>query len=149
MTRYYEDLPVGTTYSSEHGRTISEADIFSWPTGGFIPVHTDREYVRSETRFEDVLPPNSMIMAYMTILHVNSLTDDVPSQAIYGKDDYRFPNPIYPGDTVSTESEIVDKFEIDADAGVLSWEITLLNQDDEVVAIGKNLVMTERRPADA
>lgn len=149
ITKTFEDFDVGDTFESD-GRTVTEADIrlFIGATGATHPNHVDREFATGHPvlDLEDVVAQGVLTL---------SVADGFVSGAVagsesvlatnYGYDRVRFLAPVYPGDTVSAEIEVADREERDDDWGRLTLEVTVTNQDGDVVLVAENvqLVATE------
>lgn len=141
VKRYYDDFEVGDEGTSKSGRTVTETDIFrAAGYGTSQPVHVDREFIE-DSEFDDLLVQNTVL-----IVISNALWGDIPgwdyeSPVAYGRDDMRFVNPAYPGDTLRLEAEVVDKRirqkDLDAgrDRGLVTIREELRNQDDDLVMI--------------
>jgi itaconyl-CoA hydratase len=108
--RYYEDFRVGDVYEHRPGRTISEADNtwFTLLTMNTHPLHVDREYAR-HSEFGQPLVVSTLTLA----IAVGMSVSDVSQKAIanLGWTDIRMPAPVFVGDTLHAESEVLDKRE--------------------------------------
>ena len=108
--RYFEDFEVGDVYEHRPGRTITESDNIWWTllTMNTHPLHFDREYaVKSE--FGKPLVNSGFTLAMVAGMSVS----DVSQKAIanLGWTDIKLPAPVFPGDTIYAESEVLDKRE--------------------------------------
>jgi acyl dehydratase len=106
--RNFEDFEVGDIYEHRPGRTITEADNtwFSLLTNNQHPLHSDHAYgERSE--FGRCLVNSCLTLSIVTGLSVA----DVSAKAIanLGWDNVRLPAPVFVGDTLYAESEVLDK----------------------------------------
>lgn len=142
--RYYEDFESGDEAESPMGRTISEADVYTQAglAGSYNPIHTDSEYM-AETEYGRRLVQNTLLITVASGLN-RRLPWDPELIAVYGREDIRYPGPVYIGDTVRLESEVVDHRVRDDDTGIVSFEESLRNQDDELVFTGTTLRLLER-----
>jgi itaconyl-CoA hydratase len=108
--RYFEDFTVGDVYEHRPGRTITEADNvwFTLLTMNQYPLHFDREYAR-HTEFGQPLVDSTLTLAVVTGMSVS----DVSQKAIanLGWTDIRMPAPVFNGDTLYAESEVLEKRE--------------------------------------
>jgi acyl dehydratase len=108
--RCFEDFVVGDIYEHRPGRTISEADNtwFTLLTMNQHPLHFDREYAR-HTEFGQPIVNSALTLAVVTGMSVS----DVSQKAIanLGWTDIRMPAPVFNGDTLYAESEVLDKRE--------------------------------------
>jgi acyl dehydratase len=105
--RCFEDFVVGDVYEHRPGRTISEADNtwFTLLTMNQHPLHFDRAYAR-HTEFGQPIVNSTLTLAIVTGMSVS----DVSQQAIanLGWTDIRMPAPVFNGDTLYAESEVLE-----------------------------------------
>ena len=131
--RTYEELEVGAVFRSRFGRTVLEADNvwFTLLTLNTNPIHFDAEYAAT-TEWERPLVDSTFTLALVTGLSVV----DVSERGVnLGWKDVRLPAPVFAGDTLRAETEIVSKRESKSRAGqgIVSVRTRGLNQRDEVV----------------
>jgi itaconyl-CoA hydratase len=131
--RTYEELEVGAVYRSRFGRTVLEADNvwFTLLTMNTNPIHFDAAYA-AQTEWERPLVDSTFTLALVTGLSVV----DVSEQAVnLGWREVRLPAPVFAGDTIRAETEILAKRESASrpGAGVVTVRTRGLNQRDEVV----------------
>lgn len=143
--RYYEDFEPGDRAESPMGRTISESDVYTQAglAGSYNPIHTDSEYMAG-TDYGRRLVQNTLLITVTSGLN-RRLPWEPELIAVYGREDIRFVDPVFIGDTVRLESEVVDKRERDDDTGVVSFEERLYKQDDTLAVTGTTLRLLERR----
>src|SRR5699024_925882 len=108
--RYYEELEAGDIYEHRPGRTITEADNiqFSLLTLNNHPMHCDAAYGRA-TEFG-----NNLVNSGLTVAIVLGMTvGDISGKAVanLGWKDIRLVPPVFPGDTVYAETEVLSKRE--------------------------------------
>lgn len=132
--RFYEDFEVGDIYKHPFGRTVTEADNV-WLTNltmNVNPMHFNQVYA-AQTDFDDRLVNGLVVIA----LAVGMSVIDVSMNAIanLGYDDIRHHNPVYHGDTLFAESEVIEKRESGSrdHVGIITTELRTFNQDDEKV----------------
>jgi itaconyl-CoA hydratase len=108
--RYYEELTLGDVYEHRPGRTISEADNtwFSLLTMNQNPLHIDAEY-SAGTEFGRPLVNSCMTLAMLVGLSVADVS--YKTIANLGWDKVRLTAPVFAGDTIYAESEVVAKRE--------------------------------------
>ena len=141
--RCYEDFEVGDIYEHTPGRTISEADNtwFTLLTMNQHPLHFDAEYA-SGTEFGRLLVNSTLTLSIVTGMSVA----DVSQKAIanLGWTDIRLPAPVFVGDTLRAESEVLAKRESKSrpDAGIVTVRTTGSKADGKV---GRTVVMTFER----
>ncbi|NJM50463.1 MAG: MaoC family dehydratase [Sphingomonadales bacterium] len=108
--RYYEQFTVGDVYEHRPGRTISEADNiwFTLLTMNQHPLHFDTEFA-AKTEFKKPLIASPLTVAIMTGQSVS----DVSQKAVanLGWTDIRMLKPLFAGDTLYSESEVLEKRE--------------------------------------
>jgi itaconyl-CoA hydratase len=133
VSRTYEELEVGAVYRSRFGRTVLEADNvwFTLLTLNTNPIHFDAVYAAS-TEWEKPLVDSTFTLALVTGLSVV----DVSERAVnLGWREVRLPAPVFAGDTIRAETEILAKRESTSRPGfgVVTVRTRGLNQRDEVV----------------
>jgi len=105
--RCFEDFVVGDVYEHRPGRTITEADNtwFTLLTMNQHPLHFDQAYAR-HTEFGQPIVNSTLTLAIVTGMSVS----DVSQQAIanLGWTDIRMPAPVFAGDTLYAESEVLE-----------------------------------------
>ena len=133
VSRTYDELEVGAVYRSRFGRTVLEADNvwFTLLTMNTNPIHFDAEYA-AETEWKRPLVDSTFTLALVTGLSVG----DVSEAAVnLGWREVRLPAPVFAGDTIRAETEVVSKRESASrpGSGVVTVRTRGLNQSDEVV----------------
>ena len=131
--RTYEELEVGAVYRSRFGRTVLEADNvwFSLLTLNTNPIHFDAAYAAG-TEWGQLLVDSTFTLALVTGLSVV----DVSERAVnLGWREVRLPAPVFAGDTIRAETEVLSKRESESrpGRGVVTVRTRGLNQRDEVV----------------
>jgi itaconyl-CoA hydratase len=131
--RTYEELEVGAIYRSRFGRTVLEADNvwFTLLTLNTNPIHFDARYAAT-TEWEKPLVDSTFTLALVTGLSVV----DVSERAVnLGWREVTLPAPVFAGDTIRAETEILSKRESRSrpGQGVVTVRTRGLNQRDEVV----------------
>jgi len=106
--RYYEDFQVGDVYEHRPGKTVLESDnhLFTLLTLNTHPLHFDAEYAKA-TEFGR----NLVVSTYTLALLIGMSVSDVSQKAIanLGMDEVRFTAPVFAGDTLYGESEVLAK----------------------------------------
>ena len=131
--RTYEELEVGAVFRSRFGRTVLEADNvwFTLLTLNTNPIHFDAEYAAT-TEWERPLVDSTFTLALVTGLSVV----DVSERGVnLGWKDVRLPAPVFAGDTLRAETEILEKRQSKSrpGQGVVTVRTRGLNQRDEIV----------------
>src|SRR5688572_16148352 len=109
--RYFDELEVGMKFKHTLGRTVTEMDnvLFSALTMNTQPLHVDEEFA-SKTEFGQRLVNGLYTLGLVVGLTVSELTEGTII-ANLGYDKVVHPNPVFHGDTIYAESEIIEKRE--------------------------------------
>ncbi|HXR11114.1 MAG TPA: MaoC family dehydratase [Gaiellaceae bacterium] len=139
--RSYDELEVGAVYRSRFGRTVLDADNvwFTLLTLNTNPIHFDGEYA-AKTEWGKPLVDSTFTLALVTGLSVA----DVSERAVnLGWREVRLPAPVYAGDTIRAETEVLEKRESRSrpGQGIVTVRTRGLNQRDEVVIEFERTVM--------
>ena len=132
--RYYEEFTVGDTYQHRPGRTITETDNiwFSLLTMNTHPLHFDNEYGKG-TEFGRTIVASGFTVSVLGGMSVS----DISQKAIanLGWTDIRMPAPLFVGDTLYAETEILSKRESKSreNAGIITVKTIGKNQDGVIV----------------
>ena len=132
--RYFEDFEVGHIYEHRPGKTITEADnhFFTLLTLNTHPMHFDAEYAKHAE-----FGQNLVVSPYTLALLIGMSVTDVSQKAIanLGMDDVKFTAPVFAGDTIYGESEVLAKRESKSrpGQGIVTVRTIGKNQRDEVV----------------
>lgn len=144
--RYYEDFEVGHIYQHRPGRTITETDNiwFSLLTMNTHPLHFDNEYGKA-TEFGRTLIASGFTIAVMGGMSVS----DISQKAIanLGWTDIKMLAPLFAGDTLYAESEVLHKRESKSrpHAGIVTVKTLGKNQHGAVVCEYKRTVLVPKR----
>jgi itaconyl-CoA hydratase len=144
--RYYEDFVVGDTYEHRPGRTITEADNtwFTLLTMNTHPLHFDVEYGKA-SEFGRCLVASPLTLAILVGMSVT----DVSQKAIanLGWKDIRMTAPVFPGDTLYAESEVLEKRESSSrpTAGVVTVRTIGKNQDRKIICTFERTILVAKR----
>jgi acyl dehydratase len=144
--RVYEDFEIGDVYQHPLGRTIVAADNiwFTLLTQNTNPSHFDAEYSR-QTEFGRPLVNSTFTLALVTGQSVTDLSQN--AMANLGWDEVRLPNPLFEGDTVYSQSEVLEKRESRSrsNVGIIRVKTTGYNQRGTPVIEFKRTIMVYRR----
>jgi acyl dehydratase len=141
VSRTYEELEVGAVYLSRHGRTVLEADNvwFTLLTLNTNPIHFDAEYAAT-TEWGRPLVDSTFTLALVTGLSV----EDVSERGInLGWDEVRLLKPVFAGDTIRAETEVLSKRTSQSrpGSGIVRVRTRGLNQRDEIVISFERAIM--------
>lgn len=145
--RYFEEFTVGDVYQHWPGRTITEHDDtwFSLMTMNQNPLHIDEHYAQ-QTQHGRRLVNGTFVFS----LAVGMSVADVSGKCIANLEyEYiRHTAPTFHGDTIYSETEVLDKrdSESKADRGVVYVETRARNQRGEVVLIFRRRVLIPKKP---
>jgi acyl dehydratase len=147
--RYYEDFVVGDIYEHRPGRTITQNENiwFTLLTMNTHPMHFDEEYAK-HSEFGQCIVCSPFTLALMVGMSVT----DVSQKAIanLGWNDIRMTHPLFAGDTLYAESEVLDKRESKSrpNAGIVTVKTTGTNQDGKVVCTFERIILVARKGYD-
>ncbi|WP_300344617.1 MaoC family dehydratase [Nesterenkonia sp.] len=106
---YFDEIEVGTVYRHAPGRTITEADnvLFTTMTMNTQSLHLDAHW-SAEQPFGQPLVNSMLTLATLVGASVAQISQGT-IVANLGFESVKFPHPLYHGDTLYSESEILDK----------------------------------------
>ena len=132
--RYFEDFQVGDVYEHWPGRTVSEADNiwFTNLTMNTHPIHFDANYA-SKSEFGKYLVNSAFTLALVTGMCVSGTSQK--AIANLGWEEIKIPAPVFVGDTLYSETEVLDKRESKSrqTQGIVKVRHIGKNQDKVVV----------------
>ena len=134
---YFAEVEVGDRRTTR-ARTVTESDVvnFAGVSGDFNHLHTDAETM-ADSDFGERIAHGALVFAVYTGLLWQSRSDEEQEAtvAFYGVDNLRFVKPVVIGDTIHVEAEVAAKEPRDHPVGngIVRYEATVVNQDDEVV----------------
>src|SRR5665811_810015 len=108
---YYEQLEIGLTFKHDIRRTVTETDniLFTTLTHNPAAIHLDAEY-SAASPFGKVLVNSVFTLGLMVGVSVGDTTLGT-TVANLGWDEVRFPKPVFIGDTLRGETEVMEKRE--------------------------------------
>ncbi len=147
--KYFEEFVVGEVIKHQPGRTVTEMDnvLFTTLTMNPQPLHLDEEFAK-QTEFGQRLV-NSLLTLGITVgLSVGDTTLGT-TIANLGFEKIEFPKPVFHGDTLYAETEVVDKRASRSrpDAGIVFFEHRAYNQRQELVARIRRAAFMRKKPA--
>ena len=146
--KWFEELAVGTVVEHSVRRTVTETDnvLFTTMTMNTAPLHLDHEHA-AQTEFGRPLVNSMFTIALVVGISVTELTlGTIVAQL--GMTDIAFPAPVFTGDTLRVETEVVEVRESRSrpDAGIVVFEHRAHNQRDELVCRARRTGLMHRRP---
>ena len=147
---YYEELEVGVRYAHRPGRTATEADnvLFSSLTMNAQALHLDAAFSATQP-FGQRLMNSMWTLSTMVGASVAQLTQGTLVAQV-GMTDVAFPAPLFHGDTLYTETEILEKRRSASrpGQGIVTMKHTGRNQDGVVVATASRVALVRCRDAE-
>ena len=146
--RFYEDFGVADVYRSRFGRTITDTDNiwFTCLTMNTNQTHFNVPYAE-RTQFGRPLVNSAFTLALITGLTVPDTSENAAANLAWT--DIKLPKPVFVGDTLWAESEILDLRESKSNpsVGIVSMRCRGINQRREVVIEFKRTFMVYKRDA--
>jgi len=147
---WFDDCEVGKVIRHDLHRTVTETDnlLFTTLTHNMQPLHLDAEAAK-QTQFGKILV-NSMF-TYSLMVGVSVMDTTMGTVvANLGLDKLRTPHPVHIGDTLRTETSILDKrpSKSNPGQGVVVFEHRCFNQAGVLVASCERTALMRRRPDD-
>jgi itaconyl-CoA hydratase len=144
--RFFDDFEVGDVYEHPLGRTVTTTDNawFTLLTQNTAAIHFDRHYAE-QTEFGQPLVDSTFTLALVTGQSVIDVSQNV--FANLGWDEVRLPAPVFEGDTIYSQSEVLEKRESKSrpGVGIVKVKTTGFNQDGEVVITFNRTIMVYKR----
>ncbi len=149
--KYYEDLNLGAHIKHPLGRTVTEMDnvLFCALTMNDQPLHIDAEFAK-QTQFGQRVVNGIFVLGLVVGMTVAELTEGT-IVANLGFDHVVQPNPVFHGDTIHAETEILDKRESKSrpEVGIVRLKHIGRKQDGKTVIEIERIVMFHKRPTEA
>lgn len=147
---YFEEFEVGQLFQHPIRRTISEADnvLICTLTHNPAALHLDEEYCREHSEFGQRVVNSCLTLSLMVGISVNDTTLGT-AVANLGWDEVRFPAPLFHGDTIRVETEVLElrPSKSRPDNGIVIFAHRAYNQDGKLVASCKRTGLMHRKPA--
>lgn len=145
---YFDEMHVGQVFQHAIRRTVTEADnvLFTCMTHNPASLHLDEEYMKG-TEYGQRLVNSCFTLSLMVGISVNETTFGT-AVANLGWDEVRFPAPVFHGDTIRVESEVLDLKESKSrpGQGIVTFRHSAYNQRNELVATCKRAGLQLKRP---
>jgi acyl dehydratase len=146
--RFYEDFEVGHRYRHHPGRTVTTTDNmwFTLLTQNTAPIHIDHAYA-AQTEWGKPLVDSTFTLALVTGQSVSDISQNV--FANLGWDQVALPHPVFEGDTLYSESVVLEKRESKSrsNVGIVKVRTRGINQRGEIVIEFIRTVMVYKRAA--
>jgi acyl dehydratase len=146
--RYFDEWQVGDKVTHAITRTVTEADnvLITTLTHNPQPLHLDYE-AAAKTEFKKPLVNSCFTFSLMVGVSVHDTTLGT-LVANLGYDKLTFPNPVFAGDTLRSESECLDLRESKSrpNAGIVTWAHRSFNQRGELVCECTRTALLLKKP---
>jgi acyl dehydratase len=146
--RYFEDFAVGTSYLHGIGRTIGETDNawFTLLTLNTNPIHFDNHYA-AQTSFGRRLVNSCLTLSLVTGMSVADVSQNALANLAW--DRIQLPNPVFEGDTLYAQSEVLEvrPSRSRPNTGIVRIKTTGYKQDGTVVIEFERTMLIFRRGA--
>src|SRR5712675_911105 len=135
--RWFDEWQVGDVITHEIRRTVTETDnlLFSTMTHNPQPLHIDREAAK-QSEFGQIVVNGTFTFSLLVGLSVGDTTLGT-LVANLGYDKVRMPKPVFIGDTLRAETEVVALKDSGSrpEAGIVTFEHRMYNERDELVCV--------------
>jgi acyl dehydratase len=146
---YFEEFFVGQTFQHAIRRTVSEMDnvMFSALTHNPAALHLDEEYCKNHTEYGQRIVNSVFTLGLIVGVSVGDTTLGT-TVANLGWDEVRFPKPLFHGDTVRVETEVLELRDSKSrpQNGIVIFEHRGYNQHNVLVASCKRSALMLRKP---
>ena len=143
--RYFEDFEIGDIYRCRLGRTVTEADNISFTllTNNTNQIHFNSDYAR-RTEFGRCLVNSILTLGIVTGLGVADVSEN---GFALGWENIQLPNPLFAGDTLYSESEVVEKRESKSKPklGIVKVRTRGIQQEGKIVIDYSRTIMVWKR----
>ena len=145
---FFEEFSVGQTFDHTIRRTITEADNvwFSTLTHNPAPLHIDAEYMKG-TEFGKPIVNSCLTLGFMVGISIGDTTVGT-TVANLGWDEVRFPRPLFHGDTIHIQTEVLELRDSKSrpENGIVIFAHRAYNQHDELVGECRRSALMHRKP---
>ena len=143
--RFFEDFTVGDLYRCRFGRTVTEADNiqFTLLTNNTNQIHFNRDYAQ-RTGYDACLVNSLLTISIVTGMSVPDVSEN---GVALGWTDIRLPNPVYPNDTLYSETEVIELRESNSrpEQGIVTVQTRGYNQKGVLVVEMQRTILVWKR----
>ena len=147
---YFEEFSVGQVFEHPIRRTVTDTDniLFTTMTHNPARLHLDDEYMKNETEFGGIIVNSMFTLSLMVGVTVYDTTLGT-TVANLGMDEIKFPNPVFPGDTLNVQTEILEKRDSKSrpNNGIVLFQHRAYNQEGKLVATCNRSGLMLRKPS--
>ena len=145
---WFDELVIGQTFQHALRRTVTETDnlMISALTHNPAQLHLDAEYMK-DSEYGQIIVNSTFTLGLMVGVSVGDTTLGT-AVANLGWDEVRFPAPVFIGDTLNIETEVIELRESKSrpNAGIVTFAHRAFNQRGELVASCKRSGLQRKRP---
>ena len=147
--KWFDELEVGQTFDHAIRRTVTETDnlLFTTMTHNPAALHLDAEAMK-DSEYGQVLVNSCFTLSFMVGVSVGDTTLGT-AIANLGWDEVRFPAPVFVGDTLRVETEVLELRESRSrpEAGIVTFAHRAYNQRGDLVGSCKRAGLQKKKPA--
>ncbi|GAA5233587.1 MaoC family dehydratase [Verticiella sediminum] len=146
---YFDEFEVGQVITHSVRRTVTEMDnvLFSALTHNPAPLHIDEDYCQKHSEFGRRIVNSAFTLGLVIGVSVQDTTLGTTVGNL-GFEEVRFPAPVFHGDTVRAETEVVSVRESRSrpQNGIVVFEHRGYNQDDVLIATIRRSALMRKKP---
>lgn len=146
--KFYDEWQIGGRIEHDLRRTVTETDnvLFTTMTHNTQPLHLDLEAAKA-SEFGQILVNGTFTFSLMVGITVGETTAGT-LVANLGYDELRMPKPVFLGDTLRAETEVIEvrASKSRPGQGIVTWAHRMLNQRDEVVCECRRSALLKGKP---
>ena len=147
--KYYDELNVGMTIRHSLGRTVTEMDnvLFNSITMNTQPLHLNEDFA-SKTQFGQRIVNGILTLGIVVGITIGDLTEGTII-ANLGYEKVNHPRPVFHGDTLYVETEVLEKRESKSkpDQGIVKMRHIGKNQHEEIICVVERTALFLKRKA--
>ena len=148
---YFDQFEVGQIFRHAMRRTVTEADNVWYSTATCNPaaIHLDEQYCKEHTEFGTRIVNSGFTLGLIVGLSVGDTTLGTTVGNL-GFDKVRFPNPVFHGDTIHVETEVLDKRPSKSrpTQGIVTFQHRGYNQKDQLIGTMDRSALMLKEPAE-
>jgi acyl dehydratase len=147
---FFEEFEVGQVFNHAIRRTVTESDNVWYSTATCNPaaIHLDEQYCREHTEFGQRIVNSGFTLGLMIGLSVGETTLGTTVGNL-GMDEVRFPAPVFHGDTIRSETEVLEvrASKSRPEQGIVIFQHRAYNQNGVLVGHCKRSALMLRKSA--
>ena len=146
---YFDEFELGQVFKHQMRRTVTESDNvwFSTATCNPAAIHLDEQWCQENSEFGTRIVNSAFTLGLMIGLSVGDTTLGTTVGNL-GMDEVRFPKPVFHGDTIRAESEVIEirPSRSRPNQGIVTFIHRAFNQRNELVGHCKRAALMIRKP---